>query len=335
MNHHELFILHPIAYGHAQEILRLESDMVRNGHGPDQRIAFLQTESERLLAQADVVITESLSALLPSSRADLIIDLDGVQALLQRHGHGGTLRQTRNLQRRYGLDLPVIDSLIVVGALGILASDPDVESKLTTLFGRRMAAVMDHPSMEEAERAFQATTETPELPSVRERRMIETARALIANRMDELDILWDFDDAEVRMIAHLYGRILDLPLVDILMVLVQNGMADTVQSTLRESLASSAILYRHVLTLLISARIQRFSGGGDQTPPSSAPITPPQPAPIPADNGHLLTVREAMALLRVSRQTLHRMVKDGKVVPVRIGRAVRYSRNDLECFIGR
>ena len=342
MNQNELFILHPIAYAHAQEILRLESDMIRNGHPDEQRLTFLQAELERVLSQSDVVMTELLASMMPSNRQELMVNIDAVRSLLQRHGFSGTLRQTRNLQRRHGLNLPVIDPLILVGALGVLASDPEVQSTLEIVIAPRISSIVNHPVVEAADRQLATTQHHPELPRIHEQWLITKAQELIVPIMDELATILDFNDGEVRLIARLYGRILDVPFVDILTTLAVNGSADLVRSNMHESLASSCVLYRHVLHTIVSKRIHRLRKGGQVLPAPSEPIalmpgsqrTAATPTSKSEDN-NLLTITEAMALLNVSRQTINTLMREGKLPRIKIGRSVRLSRTDLERFIGR
>jgi excisionase family DNA binding protein len=47
----------------------------------------------------------------------------------------------------------------------------------------------------------------------------------------------------------------------------------------------------------------------------------------------LLTVKEVMDILRVSRQTLHAMRKRGEVEAVKIGKSVRFRKGDIERLI--
>lgn len=47
----------------------------------------------------------------------------------------------------------------------------------------------------------------------------------------------------------------------------------------------------------------------------------------------LLTVPEAAAHLRVSRRTLERLIADGRVRPVRIGRRVLVTERELAAYI--
>ncbi len=49
----------------------------------------------------------------------------------------------------------------------------------------------------------------------------------------------------------------------------------------------------------------------------------------------LLTVREAAAVLAVSRPTLERIIRRGELVPVRIGSRRRFLPNDLRDYIER
>jgi len=49
----------------------------------------------------------------------------------------------------------------------------------------------------------------------------------------------------------------------------------------------------------------------------------------------LLTIKEVMAILKVSRETLYTWLRKGELPSCRIGRAYRVSSKDLEAFIHR
>lgn len=54
------------------------------------------------------------------------------------------------------------------------------------------------------------------------------------------------------------------------------------------------------------------------------------------DDGQLLlTVREAATVLAIGRTTLYELIGDGQLRTVRIGRAVRVPRAELEAFVER
>lgn len=52
-------------------------------------------------------------------------------------------------------------------------------------------------------------------------------------------------------------------------------------------------------------------------------------------HGALLTVQEVAAVLSVSQRTVRRMVVAGEFPVVRLGRAIRVRRIDIEALIGR
>lgn len=58
-------------------------------------------------------------------------------------------------------------------------------------------------------------------------------------------------------------------------------------------------------------------------------------APAPRQPFHLLTVKQAMAYLQVSRTTLWRATCREDVACVRIGRALRYRLADLDAYTAR
>jgi excisionase family DNA binding protein len=62
-----------------------------------------------------------------------------------------------------------------------------------------------------------------------------------------------------------------------------------------------------------------------------ATATPPLPETAP--DRLLLTPRQAAAALSISERTLWQLTRDRALPCVRIGRSVRYARNDLLAFI--
>lgn len=50
-------------------------------------------------------------------------------------------------------------------------------------------------------------------------------------------------------------------------------------------------------------------------------------------NNQLLTVREVLRRLQISRPTLHAITKEGKIKAVKIKSAVRYQESDVQEFI--
>lgn len=172
-----------------------------------------------------------------------------------------------------------------------------------------------------------------------------TAQRVLLSIFDELITLWKFTNAEVRHVAFLYGRILDVSLVDILTYLVEHNQAGAVQNAIGKSVAAAGITHRKVLQTIVGERLHQLGADLASDPESKADFvakhtveanaTDSQRPSVAGDEGRLLTVKEAMTLLNVSRQTIHRLVADGKLVQVKIGRAVRFSQHDLERFIGR
>ena len=47
----------------------------------------------------------------------------------------------------------------------------------------------------------------------------------------------------------------------------------------------------------------------------------------------LLTVKEALKYLKVGRTTLYKLIKEGKIKPVKIGKRTLIDKNDLDRFI--
>lgn len=51
-------------------------------------------------------------------------------------------------------------------------------------------------------------------------------------------------------------------------------------------------------------------------------------------NETYLTTKEVVALLKISRTTLHHWRKDGKIEPKKVGHTVRYKKSDIEKLMG-
>ncbi len=47
----------------------------------------------------------------------------------------------------------------------------------------------------------------------------------------------------------------------------------------------------------------------------------------------LLSVNETMSILNISRQTIYRLIKQGKLLPIKIGRKTLFKEEDLKKFI--
>ena len=47
----------------------------------------------------------------------------------------------------------------------------------------------------------------------------------------------------------------------------------------------------------------------------------------------LVTIEEAAAMLSIGRTTVYELVWSGKLTPLRIGRSVRFARDQLEAFV--
>jgi excisionase family DNA binding protein len=53
----------------------------------------------------------------------------------------------------------------------------------------------------------------------------------------------------------------------------------------------------------------------------------------PFTEARLLTVNEVADLLRVSRMTVYRMIKDGEMPAVRVGRGYRLREDDVDTYL--
>jgi excisionase family DNA binding protein len=53
----------------------------------------------------------------------------------------------------------------------------------------------------------------------------------------------------------------------------------------------------------------------------------------PFTEARLLTVNEVADLLRVSRMTVYRMIKEGEMAAVRVGRGYRLREDDVDTYL--
>ena len=53
----------------------------------------------------------------------------------------------------------------------------------------------------------------------------------------------------------------------------------------------------------------------------------------PFTEARLLTVNEVADLLRVSRMTVYRLIKDGEMAAVRVGRSYRLREDDVDTYL--
>ncbi len=343
MNHQELFILHPVAYTHAQDVLAVESDMISNGLAVEQRVEFLKTELGRITAMSDVLVAEAWEELFNElTRDDLLIDLDVMKKRFERHGFSGTLRDNRNLQRRQGINLPALDPTLLIGALGVLDEDSEVGDLMHNLLGNRVQSLLSHPASVAAEETYNGIMASPQLLSVRDAQARELAASVFGKVISETSSDWDFTGEDIRTIVKLYSKILDVSIVDILVSLVSKGAISEVRASLKAGIESSGILYRHVLSEVILHRIQQMQSPESPSVPGAILTEAPsfddkevQSAPQKESKDHtLLTVPDAIRMLNVSRSTLNRLMSDGRLIPVRIGRAIRFNLADIQRFIG-
>jgi excisionase family DNA binding protein len=47
----------------------------------------------------------------------------------------------------------------------------------------------------------------------------------------------------------------------------------------------------------------------------------------------LLTVKEACEYLNISRAMLYKLIKEGKIKPIKLGKSTRFDKKDLDDFI--
>lgn len=117
------------------------------------------------------------------------------------------------------------------------------------------------------------------------------------------------------------------------------------------SIEDSILIYCQVVADVLGARIADLRSG---VAPTISPLVPsitdtepsedaqsiPEPPPMGDSQSSgpgvtLLSVKQVQDLLGVSRITLRRMEKAGVLMPIRIGRAVRYDSSAIDQFLSK
>jgi excisionase family DNA binding protein len=55
----------------------------------------------------------------------------------------------------------------------------------------------------------------------------------------------------------------------------------------------------------------------------------------PLSRAHFLTVNEVADLLRVSSMTIYRLIKDGEMPAVRVGKSYRLREDDIDAYLAK
>ena len=163
--------------------------------------------------------------------------------------------------------------------------------------------------------------------------------SLITNALQQFDITQlNFNDVNVRDVAYLRGRMLDVEIADMLLILLSRLGPSVLAQFLSATRESQVDIYSNVLGALVNDRVQELGG----TPIASAPHVSEQPPStkspvtdtdnVAANKSHLpelLTCAETMDYLKISRTKLFELRKSNALEDRRIGSSVRITRESV------
>lgn len=368
MTGRDLFILHPVAWTHAHQVLEAEAAMVGTGQNAEVRAEFLRTNLSLLYKQAEVMINEVWTDLFADmNRSDFVLGVDVMRARLDAHGFSGTLRQIRALERMSGQTDAGIDQLLFMGGVVMLQNNDLFGELARGAFGEQLEVLIKHPEVKAAESEHQRIMTARNLPSEKESQNMELARNVLMKIGVSNPDVFDCDERQIRAYAGMRGMILDLRITDILLALLERGAVMEVRQALQSSLGRSAEHYRLVVQQIITGRLDEIEkhDDADRQTTRNAESLPNateavhagadvQPEMLhntgteaeqkrnntgtdAAQERHrsgVLTTEEVLKLLKISRTTLYTLAKQGVLVPIKVGRANRYSRTDIDRFLG-
>jgi predicted DNA-binding transcriptional regulator AlpA len=348
----DLFLTHPVAWSAAQDLLAEESSMLARGLGAEQRIAFLEREVQRLASHAEVLMVETMTNLLDQWKvSNALGDLDDVDRRFTSFGQEFTLRYSRNTLRRMGMDAPVLDAFFIGLGMHLLADDTSFREALQRLLEHRLKALGDHPLVREADEQYrQISNDTSLLPSDRDTHLQRLALDVLASMEDEVEQWLTFEQTEARDLAFVRGALLDLKLSDLFSLAISTGHMTHLKEALKSSANEQTQIFQAVIKAVINDRIAEIrqgsrmqttsvGGTGPQAVPAAEatiePVRAEVPAPIQQSDQRLLTVQDVMRQLGVTRITLRRMELARVLLPIRVGRSVRYTQEAIDAYLGR
>lgn len=332
-----------------QEVLCTESAMIANGQSVEQRIAYIVNERDRLVREAGVVLTEVLDIVLSDWDASTGLSIiDEIEHRFQLHGGSFTFRQVRAGCRQLGLPDNVLATPLLGFGLLIVSEDPHIVVCMKRLFQERLQSLVNNPDVNASNSEYLAVLQDESLlPSEREQAVTNLAVRTLIGMSDTLESLFTFNTAEKRDLAVVRGALFDLQLTDLMKAAIANGNTSELRSIFANASNDGSDLYSAVVSSILNERISELSvphisahfNSSEEdmsTPTKGVYHQSSSAAPTDAQTtDQLMTVEQAMKLLSVSRATLWRLEKEGTLLPVRIGRAVRYERASINLYLGR
>jgi len=347
MKQSTLFSLHPMAWSHAQIILRQEMEMLKQGIGKRKRAAFLNEECSRLIRQSEITLMEAFQDLLNEfSREDVVVSIDEMRKRFEFHGFNGTLRSIRNNYRAIGFPDPGLDGVMIASAVATLENDEEFMLLVRNTFEPLMNAVIESSEFEALGYEIEKLNDAPLLPSVREQRAYELLWGAF-NKINPRHI--NLPQVSVRDVVYLRGRLLNVEIADLFIIIVSHAGLSALSDILIQSRETQLATYRSVISTLINERLSQFDGqngfaersdvGTDRdnaikdTAKHTTTIASAQSTAITTQFG-LLTIQETMIRLKISRATLSRLRKEGAIESVLVRKSIRITEKSIKNYLG-
>lgn len=346
----ELYLLSPLAWTHAQDLLSRESEMIERGVGAKKRREFLERECVRLQDLSELSLTETLDAIIADlTRDDVVLGTDDMRERFHRHRFNGTTRTVRNINRRLGNDEVSLGVASILAGIHILGRDEVFAATASRVSAPFFDSLFTHPAYAAGEAAFDQLQVERLLPSEKDKQAKALAVDMVAKALEGVA---EFQIANKRDAAYLRGRLLDLELADIMSTILKTGGLATLETVIRESIDVQLDQYWSVLWHSLDPRMTELGGWRDEpaddaaeddtsTGERSATAQSPPPAtqdgapmtPTSSVTSALLSLEQTRTILNVSRTTVYRLVRDGALKKVNVRGRAHVTRASVDAYI--
>ena len=335
----DAILINPMAMEHARGILAGELAMLHNGVGTKKRIDWLVTQRDTVCRDASVFLPAHLAPELEAmSTRDAVSYLESARRNLAALNIGSTFRHLRNAERRMGRSGFTLDPISQQGAMLLLADDEDFASAYRRAVEPLLQHMESSPLFLEAEQRYSEIMSTTDLETNKQRLVIEHVMQTLPEMLIGMPGL---ESSIVREIAYLNGRLLDQDIMLALVAVIRELGAGVIDQLSTFIIDDVVVTYRMVLSGLINDRITELKG--DRQPVTSH-IEPNAPTPLTADPSpvqnqdatqlpDLLSIIETAEYLRVTRTTIHRLLRSGALPGTHVGRRHLITRKSIENYL--
>ncbi|HLP27098.1 MAG TPA: helix-turn-helix domain-containing protein [Candidatus Didemnitutus sp.] len=322
-------LVHPIAMEHARGVLDHEMKMLTSGIKKKARIEFLVAARRRMTAEAPVVVPSALRQIMSAQPlSEFIARQDEENPVLRGPFTRSTFRDLRSARRRLGIRTETADPYSISGALLVLAQDEEATEVLQRLMTPLMEHLASSPTFHDANQEVNAIMSRPDSADDKQRRVAEIGIALWPVVFETMP---EWPAGAVRDLAYLRGMILDQDIMKSLSAIIGEIGTDFLDDHREAMMNDSVESYRVVLSAIINERLEELgvasepeTGHVSRNITASAPAKASSVEPAPENRSFdalplMLTMDETAKLLRVTRMTIHRRLKDGSLEGRHVG----------------